>query len=499
MSYNWREMLKSIKFEGRPFICGTYMDDDANTSITKKSPINGIDLPPFFLCTPRHVDLAVTSAKKAYEKKYWRGLSPAARKQILFNFAHLIRKYGNILAATDCLSMGKPVSECLTNDILHAEACLCWYAEALDKVYGKSVAYSSAVTALVLREPIGVVGAITPWNFPMENIAWKLGPALAAGNSVVLKPSEEATFSALLVGQLANEAGIPPGVLNIIPGDGKITGRALALHKDVDALFFTGSSFTGGKILEYAGQSNLKRIGLECGGKSAFILLDDYSDIKHAVKTLADNFFYNQGQICSAPSRVIVDRKIKKQFLSYLLDILDDYMPGDPLEDKTHFGAVVSHKHLNRILAVIEDAKKEGATLAAGGDRVFPVSDGAYIAPTVFDNVLPQMRIARNEIFGPVLCVIEADGWSDAILKANDTSYGLAASIWTENINIAHQAFRELHAGTIHINSYGEDDLSVPFGGFKLSGNGSKDKSLHAIDDYSEFKTVWFKQTKLGK
>ncbi|MEO7775175.1 MAG: aldehyde dehydrogenase family protein, partial [Steroidobacteraceae bacterium] len=368
--------------------------------------------------------------------------------------------------------------------------CIQWYAEAIDKIYDEVAPTGPDALALITREAMGVIGVIVPWNFPLIMAAWKLGPALAAGNSVVLKPSEKSPLSALRLAELAIEAGIPAGVLNVVPGFGQTAGKALATHMDVDCIGFTGSTATGKMVMQYAAQSNLKKVSLECGGKSPNIIMADYPDLARAAKAAAFAIFFNQGEMCSAGSRLLVQDNIKDRVLEEIAKVGAKLAPGDPLSTKTRLGAIVDEVQMQRVLSYIDTGKQEGARLALGGARVRSESGGFYVEPTVFDGVRPDMRIAREEIFGPVLSTITFKTLDEAIHIANDAIYGLAAAVWTANINTAHRAARALRAGTVYVNCYDSDDITVPFGGYKQSGIG-RDKSLHAFDKYTELKTTW--------
>ncbi len=480
--------------EGRfAFVGGTYVESTGDAVVQRRSPVDGRELPGIRSCTPGDVDKAVQAARRAFEAKDWRGKTADEKKKILFRFTDLLQKHSAELALRDVLSMGKPIRDCLNNDIPLAIQCIRWYAEAMDKMYDACAPPHPGAIATITREPIGVVAGITPWNFPMENVAWKIGPALAAGNSLILKPAEQATFSALFLGKLAQEAGIPDGVLNILPGRGDVTGKALALHPDVDGVFFTGSTATGKDILTYAGRSNMKRVAIESGGKSAFLILKDCRHLDEAAQALAKNIFFNQGQICSAPSRLIVESSVQQEVLEKLLRLIPAYQPSNPLEEATTSGAMVDHPHLEGVLGYISAGRKEGGRLLVGGDRVEPVKGGAYMTPAIFTGVKNDMRIAREEIFGPVLSVLTVKDEQGAVETSNASPFGLAAAVWCDDINRAHRVARALRAGTIHINCYGEDDITAPFGGFKQSGNGHKEKSLDALDAYSEKKTTWLK------
>jgi acyl-CoA reductase-like NAD-dependent aldehyde dehydrogenase len=349
-------------------------------------------------------------------------------------------------------------------------------------------------TTLIRKEPVGVVGAIVPWNFPLLMAAWKIGPVLATGNSLILKPSEKSPLTALRVAELALEAGLPEGVLNVVPGLGATAGKALALHMDVDCIAFTGSTATGRSIMQYAGQSNLKRVSVECGGKSPNIVLADYPDLDRAATAAASAIFFNQGEMCSAGSRLLVQESIKDAVLEKVQAIGRTMQPGDPLDPATKLGAIVDEIQMKRVLSFVAAGRRDGAKLRSGGQRVRQESGGFFVEPTVFENVRPNMTIAREEIFGPVLAAITFKTVDEAIEIANDVIYGLAAAVWTRDITTAHRVSRALRAGTVYINCYDADDITVPFGGFKQSGIG-RDKSLHALEKYTELKTTWIDLT----
>jgi 4-guanidinobutyraldehyde dehydrogenase / NAD-dependent aldehyde dehydrogenase len=392
----------------------------------------------------------------------------------------------------ETLDMGKPITASLNVDVASAANSLRWFGEAIDKVYDEIAPTADHTLAMITREPIGVVGAIVPWNYPILMACWKVAPALASGNSIVLKPSEKSPLTALKLGDIALQAGIPAGVLNVIPGFGAEAGSPLALHMDVDCIAFTGSTGVGKKIQVMAGQSNLKRAWCELGGKSPNIVFADCKDLDRAAEASAGSIFYNQGESCNAPSRLLVERSIKDAFVKKVLSELKNYQPGNPLDTDTTMGALVDCGQMETVLKYIESGKLEGASLLAGGARVRTETGGFYVEPTVFSDVKNSMKIAAEEIFGPVLSIIAFDTEQEAIKIANDTPYGLAAAVWTQDISRAHMIAKALRAGTVHVNSYDEDDITVPFGGYKQSGNG-RDKSLHALEKYTELKTTWIR------
>ena len=438
------------------------------------------------------IDAAVASARAAFDSGRWAHQSPAARKRVLLRFAEKILAAKEELALLETLDMGKPIAHALAVDVASTARCIAWYAEAVDKVYDEIAPTGRNALALITREAVGVVGAIVPWNYPMIMAAWKLGPALAAGNSVVLKPSEKSPLSALRLAELAVEAGLPPGVFNVVPGYGQEAGEALALHMDVDALGFTGSTRTGRRMLEYAGRSNLKRVFNELGGKSAFLVFEDCSELQRAAETVAGSIFFNQGESCNAPSRVLVHERIADDFAAMVAAQAPQYQPADPLDAATVMGAIVDGTQLQTVLGYIQAGRDEGAQLLAGGAQARAETGGCYVQPTVFAGVRPSMRIAREEIFGPVVSLLRFKDEAEAVMMANDSPYGLQASVWTDNVHRAHRVARALRAGTVHVNQYDEDDITVPFGGYKQSGNG-RDKSLHAFEKYTELKTTWLR------
>lgn len=416
-------------------------------------------------------------------------MAPIKRKQILMRFADRIEANLHELALLETLDMGKPISDSLSLDIPGAAEAIRWCAEAIDKVYDEIAPTSPDQLCLVRREPAGVVAAIVPWNFPLKMASWKLGPALASGNSVVLKPSEKSPLTAIRIAQLAHDAGVPAGVLNVLPGMGHVVGKALGEHADVDVIAFTGSTRVAKQLLGYAGASNMKRVWLEAGGKSPNIVFADAPDLEKAASSAALAIAFNQGEVCNAASRLLVQDSIKDQFMPLLLKALGEWRPGHALDPATRVGAMVDSIQLETVMSYLEIGTAEGAKLIHGGARALEETGGLYIEPAIFDEVVNSMRIAQEEIFGPVLSVITFSDFDEAIRIANDSCYGLAAAVWTSDISKAHKAAGALRAGTVEINQYFGGDMTTPFGGYKQSGNG-RDKSLHAFDKYMEVKAT---------
>ncbi len=485
----WEARAKALSFRHLAFIGGRFVPASSGRTFPRLSPTDGRLLTQVAECDADDVDHAVASARKAFESGAWSRAAPRFRKKVLLKLAELMRKHADELALLETLDMGKPIGDSTAVDVPASANTIQWYAEAIDKVYDEIAPTVSSAFGLVTREPIGVVAAVVPWNFPLLMTCWKLGPALATGNSVVLKPAEQSPLSALRLAELASEAGLPEGVLNVVPGFGEIAGAALGLHMDVDAVTFTGSTQVGKYFLEYSGRSNMKVVSLECGGKSPHIVMADCGDLDLAATKAAWGIFYNQGEVCTAGSRLLVEEPIKDVFLEKLARVAETIQPGNPLDPATKMGAIVDEKQMDRVLDYIETGKEE-AKLRLGGNRALTQSGGFYVEPTVFENVNPHAKIAQEEIFGPVLSAISFNGLEEAISIANGTIYGLASAIWTKDIDKALKAARAIRAGMVWINGWDEDDITVPFGGFKQSGFG-RDRSLHAMEKYTQLKSTW--------
>ena len=456
------------------------------------SPIDGAPLTTLERATESDVARAASAARRAFDGGAWSRMAPAGRKRVLHRLAELIEREALALTVRGIRDNGTEIAMALKAEPGSAAGTFRWYAEALDKVYGEIAPTGGDVLGLVHREPVGVVGAIVPWNFPLMIGAWKLAPALAAGNSVVLKPAESASLSLLRLAELGAEAGLPEGVLNVVTGPGAETGAALGRSMDVDVLAFTGSGAVGRRLLEYSAQSNLKRVFLELGGKSANIVFADAPDLEEAARVSAMGIFRNSGQVCVAGSRLLVEESIHADFTDRVRQYAEALRVGDPLDLTTDIGAVHSHDQLERNLRAVAAAESEGARRVTGGERLHVQSGGYYMAPTIMDRVAPEHGLAREEVFGPVLAVTSFKDEDMAVNHANGTDYGLAGAVWTGSLSRAHRMVARVKTGVMHVNTYGGADITVPLGGVKQSGNGH-DKSLHALDKFTDLKTAWIK------
>ena len=476
----------SLDFKTQAFIGGNYVDSLSGKTFESISPIDGKIITNVAECDVEDINKAVIAARNVFEKGSWSRMAPNKRKKILFNFADLMKKNILELGILETLNMGKPISRA-TGDIAACINCTKWYAEAIDKIYDDVAPTGDNIIATITREPLGVVGAVTPWNFTLFMACWKFAPALATGNSFILKPAEQSPLSAIRIAELAIEAGVPEGVFNVVPGFGPTAGKALGIHMDVDKLGFTGSTEVGKYFLSYSGQSNMKRVSLECGGKSPNIIFADAPDLDHAAKMAADAMFGNSGQVCDAPSRLLIEKSIKDEFLEKVSEYSKPWMPNDPFKPETLMGSIVDKTQTNRILDYIDTGKSEGANILTGGEQVKKDTGGYYISPTILKDVKNDMRIAKDEIFGPVLCSIDFENEEDALKIANDTSYGLNAIIWSNDLNKVHKLAKKIKSGKVLINSLNDGDMSLPHGGYKQSGFG-RDKSLEALDQYTQSK-----------
>lgn len=486
---DWQTAFDRLSPNAEIFIDGRFRPAARGRRFTRIRPIDGRPGYDAARGDDADIDAAVASARRAFDDRRWRAKDPLERKQIMLRWAELIRDNAEELALLETYDVGKPISDALNVDIPSCARTIQFYAETIDKTYDEVAPTGPRDRAIVKREPLGVIGAITPWNYPLIIDAWKLGPALAAGNSVVLKPAEQSSLGALRLAELAVEAGLPEGVFNVVPGLGAEAGRALSEHRDVAMIAFTGSTATGKAIMAAAAQSNLKRVALELGGKSPVVVLED-GDLGAAAEAIAWGIFYNSGETCHSPTRILAHRSVQDELVERVADVARTLKQAHPLDPETQIGALIEARHLDKVMSLIEAGKAGGASLRLGGRRVLEDLGGYYVEPTIFADATNEMTIAREEIFGPVLTVIPFDGDDQAVAMANDTIYGLGAAVFTADMSRAHRFSEDIQAGTVWINAYDLSNLATPFGGFKQSGFG-RDRSLHALDKYMDFKTVW--------
>lgn len=485
----WQAAANALKFDGRPVIDGARVGASSGETITKTNPATGTVISEIHACTEADVDAAVASARNAYESGAWSRAGVGHRRERLLELARLIEERADEFALYDSLDMGKPVRESASIDAPGSAALYRFYGEAIEKQEDLIPVTPPGSTALVTREALGVIAVIVAWNYPLEIATWKLAPALAAGNSVVIKPPVEASHSTLLLAELAVEAGIPAGVLNVVTGRGSTVGRALALHENIDMLAFTGSTEVAKQLQQYAGQSNMKRLALEAGGKSSNLIFADCDDLRTAAEKAAFGSFYNQGEVCSANSRIFVEREVYEEFLALYAEAARAYAPGDPLDPASGIGSLVSERHADDVWATIERARSDGR-IAAGGTRPEINGSRAFIEPTIVTDVPADHEVHTREIFGPVAVVTPFDSEDEAIARANETPFGLAASLWTGSLSRAHRVSQRLVAGTVSVNTVDALGFTTPFGGFKQSGFG-RDLSVHALENYTDYKTTW--------
>lgn len=486
----WLDKAAAVTPNGDAFYDGASRAALSGQTFTRNSPIDGRALAPVARGAALDIDAAVAAGRRAFASGVWRDKAPEERKAIMLEWVRLVRAHTEELALLETLEVGKPISDTLAVDAPGCANALQYYAELADKIYDQIAPTGANDQALLKREPLGVVGAIVPWNYPLIIAAWKLGPALVLGNSVVLKPAEQSSFASVMLVRLAHEAGLPAGVINVVPGFGSEAGEALVNHMDVDAIAFTGSTATGRRIMAGAASSNLKRVALELGGKSPQIVLDDCLDLDAAASAIAWSIFYNAGQTCHAGARVIVQRAIAPALTEKVAAVAASLKCGHPLDPATQVGALVDARQKQKVASYLALARSEGALVTHGGSEEEVVAGGQYVEPTILTRLPPASRVLREEIFGPVVTIIEVDTPEEAVCVAQDTEYGLAASVWTSDMNRAHHISRTLRAGTVWVNTYDKSSMATPFGGFKQSGFG-RDRSHFALDKYSDLKTIW--------
>ncbi len=486
----YRDIAAGLTLPTKAFINGAFVDAIDGSTMASINPATGEELAQIAACKKADVDLAVANAKAVFENGVWSKLHPSERKTAIAKLASLIEENALELAVMETLEAGKPIHECVLTDLPETAHCIAWHAEATDKLYDQLSPSGDGAVGMIVREPLGVVACVLPWNFPLMMVAWKLGPALAAGNSVIIKPAETTSMTTLRIAELAIEAGIPAGVLNVLPGLGPDVGEPLGMHEDVQVVSFTGSTATGRRFLEYSARSNLKRIVLECGGKSPSVVLADAENLDSVAENIVNAALWNMGQNCTANSRIIIHKDVKAELTTKILAEMENWKTGDPMNPEHMLGSIISRPQFDKIMNYIAIGKEQGAKLLAGGEAI-TIGDGLFIAPTLFDNVTPDMTIAIEEIFGPVFSLMEAESDEHALELANATCYGLQASLYTANVKKAHKFARQLQAGTVSVNCFSEGDISTPFGGFKLSGFGGRDNSLQAHDQYTDVKTIW--------
>jgi gamma-glutamyl-gamma-aminobutyraldehyde dehydrogenase len=477
----YKAIAAGLSFPTTAFIDGHFRPAISGKTFDTLNPATGAVLAKVAACGPEDVDLAVTKARDAFEDGRWSRLHPKERKEVLIRLARLVQRNARELAVLESLDSGKTIYDCEQVDMPETVNCLTWHAELIDKIYDQVAPASDNHIAMIVREPVGVVGLVLPWNFPLLMLAWKIGPALAAGCSVIVKPAEETPLTTLRMAELAMEAGIPAGVFNVVPGTGPDVGEPIGRHMDIDAVSFTGSTETGRRFLRYAAESNLKEVTLEMGGKNPAVVLDDAENLDRVAAHIVNGAFWNMGENCSASSRLIVQKGVKDELLKRIVAHAREWPMGDPLDPVNRVGALVSKGHYDKVCSYLE----KGPKVVLGGK-----ADKGFVEPTILD-VTRDAKQAKEEIFGPVLSVLTVDSFDEAIALANATEYGLAASIFTGNVKRALRGARALRAGTVTVNSFGEGDISTPFGGFKQSGFGGRDNGIQAHDQYTQIKTIW--------
>jgi aldehyde dehydrogenase (NAD+)/gamma-glutamyl-gamma-aminobutyraldehyde dehydrogenase len=477
---------------GQAFIDGKFCDAIDGEKFETVNPATGQVLANVAHCKSADVDLAVTAARRVFNAGTWSRAEPEERKEVLLKIADLVRKHTHELAVLESLDTGKTINDCMDEIGGEVPNFFQWYAELADKTFGKIAPTGPGALALITKEPAGIAGAILPWNFPLVMAAWKIAPALAVGCSAVIKPAEQTPLSTIRLAELMQEAGVPDGVINIIPGYGETAGKAIGLHNDIDTVSFTGSTEVGRMFMRYSGDSNLKGVGLEMGGKSPFIVLEDADMNSELIEHAAMSAFWNGGQNCSANMRQLIAAPLVEEFTGRILERVKSFQLGDPLDPATDIGSMITKDHKTMVMNYIQSGVDEGAKMVAGGASDLP---GYFIEPTIFQNVTPEMKIAREEIFGPVLGIMPIKSAEEALAIASDTEYGLHATVFTQDIDRAIHMARMLPCGTVSVNGFSEGDIKTPFGGYKQSGSLARDNGTEALEQYLQTKTIWI-QTK---
>lgn len=491
LEFDPRALAEAVTPSSRMVIGGRSVESHDGSTFTTYNPATGAELATVAEGTAADVERAVAAARRAFDDGPWTRMAPADRRAVLKRFALLVDAHATELAVLESLDGGKPIGDTASIDLPETVSCLLWHAELADKVYDLASPSGPGVACTIVREAVGVVGAVLPWNFPLMTAAWKVGPALAAGNTMVLKPAEQTPLTTIRLAELATEAGLPDGVLNVVPGFGETAGQALGMAPGVDCIAFTGSTEVGRHFLRYSAASNLKRVLLECGGKNPMVVLADAEDLDAVAAAACESIFWNAGQNCSSNSRLLLQESIAEEVLARLDETVNDWVVGDPLDPDTRVGALIEQAHLDKVVGGIEQAAADGATVRRGGRRVREDSGGWFVEPTIVEHVTSSMALACDELFGPVLAVQTFADADDGIALANDTDYGLHASVFTSNIRSAHLAARRIRAGTVSVNTYSEGDITTPFGGYGLSGFGGRDNGIQAHEQYTETKTIW--------
>ena len=484
----FKAIAANLKPNGQAFIDGQFCDAADGGKFKTDNPATGETIAEVAHCKAADVDRAVAAARRVFDEGTWSRAEPEERKEVLLKVAQLVREHTHELAVLESLDTGKTINDCIDEIGGEVPNFFQWYAELADKAFGKIAPTGPGALALITKEPAGVAGAVLPWNFPLVMAAWKIAPSLAVGCSAVIKPAEQTPLSTIRLAELMQEAGVPAGVINIVPGFGETAGKAIGLHNDIDTVSFTGSTEVGRLFMRYSGESNLKGVGLEMGGKSPFIVLDDAKLNDDLIEHAAMSAFWNGGQNCSANMRQLIAAPLVEEFTGRIAERVKAFKLGDPLDPATDIGSMITKDHKDMVMNYIQSGIDDGAQKLSGGDSDLP---GYFIEPAIFQNVTPDMKIAREEIFGPVLGIMPMKSAEEALAIASDTDYGLHATVFTQDIDRALNMARALPCGTVSVNGFSEGDIKTPFGGYKQSGSLARDNGTEAIEQYLQTKTIW--------